>query len=201
MATLGPAIGPVAHDGDARYINRALYAALEAFLARVRSNRDVEFVAEGELARIQRFMHAEARLLDRRDYPRWVDLLCEDFAYWVPSSYASSNLTAEVAVNFDDLRRIRDRIAYTSSGVQAAQSPPSRTVRHLSNIEAWAGAGGTLEVTASLVIHEYRRGQSNMFAGTQNTVLVPDARGYRIKYKVIELLDCDAPQGNNSFIL
>ena len=197
MATIGPA----ANDGDTRYINRALYAELEAFLARVRANGEVAFVAEAEIARIRRFLHAEARLLDRRDYPRWVDLLCEDFAYWVPSSYASSSLTAEVAVNFDDLRRMRDRIAYTSSGVQAAQTPPSRTVRHLSNFEAWAGAGGTIEVTASLLIHEYRRGHSNRFAGTQNTVLVPAARGYRIKYKVIELLDCDAPQGNNSFIL
>lgn len=197
MATIGPA----ANDGDTRYINRALYAELEAFLARVRANGEVAFVAEAEIARIRRFLHAEARLLDRRDYPRWVDLLCEDFAYWVPSSYASSSLTAEVAVNFDDLRRMRDRIAYTSSGVQAAQTPPSRTVRHLSNIEAWAGAGGTIEVTASFLIHEYRRGHSNRLAGTQNTVLVPAARGYRIKYKVIELLDCDAPQGNNSFIL
>lgn len=109
MATIGPA----ANDGDTRYINRALYAELEAFLARVRANGEVAFVAEAEIARIRRFLHAEARLLDRRDYPRWVDLLCEDFAYWVPSSYASSSLTAEVAVNFDDLRRMRDRIAYT----------------------------------------------------------------------------------------
>ena len=116
-------------------------------------------------------------------------------------SSRNSSLTREAAVNFDDRRRILDRIAYTASGVRAAQVPPSRTVRSLSNTEAWSGAGGTVEVTASLVISEFRRRPMNTFAGVQSMVLQAKGDRFAVKYKVIELLDRDAPQGNNSFIL
>jgi 3-phenylpropionate/cinnamic acid dioxygenase small subunit len=186
---------------ETRYVNPALYTDLEAFLARARANGHIDLLPQGELARVQRFLSFEARLLDRRQYKRWVEILAEDFAYWIPSTAKNSSLTREVAVNFDDRRRMLDRIAYTDSGVQAAQVPPSRTIRALSNIEAWSGSGGTVEVTAYLVIHEYRRHPMNIFAGIQSMVLKPMGESYLIKYKVIELLDCDGPQGNNSFIL
>jgi len=178
-----------------------LYAELEDFLARVRRNDAAPLVGQSDLDRVCRFVHAEARLLDRRQYASWVELLAEDFAYWVPATARNSNLRHEVSVNFDDRRRMLDRIAYTESGVQAAQTPPSRTVRTLSNIEAWSGANGTLEVCASLVIHEYRRPPMNTFAGMQHWILRPHGERFLIRAKVIELLDCDAPQGNNSFIL
>ncbi len=32
-------------------------------------------------------------------------------------------------------------------------------------------------------------------------ILVPHGAAFRIRAKLIELVDCDAPQGNNSFIL
>lgn len=186
---------------ETRYVGAALYADMEAFLARVRANGEAQFLPPAELARVERFLKLEARLLDRRQYKRWVELLAEDFAYWIPGTWKNSSLSREVAVNFDDRRRMLDRIAYTDSGVQAAQTPPSRTVRSLSNVEAWAGAAGSVEVTASLLLSEFRRRPMNTFAGTQNMLLTPSGEGFLIKYKVIELLDCDAPQGNNSFIL
>lgn len=178
-------------------MNAARYAEIEALLARVRANERAAPVAEAVLADVRRFLHAEARLLDRRQYARWAELFTDDFAYWVPSTASESSLVTQVAVNFDDRRRMLDRIAYTTSGVQAASTPPSRTVRTLANIEAWEGANGAIEVTASLVIHEYRRAPMNVFAGIQSIEIA----GGRIRTKIIELLDCDAPQGNNSFIL
>jgi 3-phenylpropionate/cinnamic acid dioxygenase small subunit len=188
-------------NDEGRYVSPALYAELEAFLARVRANGEASFLSAAELARVERFLKLEARLLDRRQYERWVDLLADDFAYWIPSTWRDSSLTREVAVNFDDRRRMLDRIAYTASGVQAAQVPPSRTVRSLSGIEAWSGADGSVEVTMSLVISEFRRRPMNTLAGVQSMALTPKGDGFAIRYKVIELLDCDAPQGNNSFIL
>jgi hypothetical protein len=80
---------PRAANDDSRYVNAALYAELEAFLGRMRRNEAREPLAAVD--RVARFLRAEARLLDRRQYARWVELLAEDFAYWIPSTAAKSS--------------------------------------------------------------------------------------------------------------
>ncbi len=197
MPSSSPAV-----DEDGRYVHLALYERLESFVSRMRSRTEIGGLPQAQRANVERFLYQEARLLDRRQYQQWFQLLAEDFVYWIPSRWGDASLRSQVAVNFDDRRRMLDRIAYTESGGPVAQFPPSRTARTVSNVEAWEGADATtIEVTAKLVIWEYRRQQTNTFAGTQSMMLHDTGDGYRIRAKVIELLNCDEPQGNNSFIL
>ncbi len=197
---------PAQPNDDGRYVNKTLLDGLEAFMARVWQSDNASACDAADLRRIERFLFHEARLLDARRYQAWFALLTEDFAYWIPSRYRNASLHKDVSINFDDRRRILDRIAYTESGVQVAQTPPSRTMRSISNIQAWkqdtahGGAAG-FDVVASLVIWTHRRGITQPFSGHLSMMLQPLGDTFAIRARVIELLDADEPQGNNSFIL
>ena len=188
-------------EGDGRYVDRRLLDSVEAFLARSIQRTGQQACNPDELFRIQQFLYQEAHLLDARRYQEWLELLAEDFVYWVPSSHDQPSLHTEVSVNFDDRRRILDRVAFTSTAGAFAQTPPSRTLRSLSNVQAWRGEGTTFEAAAGLVVWAHRRGRTTTFVGHLLMLLQPAADTFSIKMKVIQLLDCDEPQGNNTFIL
>ena len=184
---------------EVRYVDHALYERLAAQMADARSRRGPsEF--EG-IERVRAFLHWEARLLDDRRYRDWLDLLTEDVGYWVPASIDALDPRAESAVNFDDRRHLIDRIALIETGALHAQIPPSRMSRNLSNVEAWEGEAGALHAHSNLTLWAYRRAEMATFVGKQEHELIPDGASWRIRKKVIMLLDCDAPQGNITFIL
>jgi benzoate/toluate 1,2-dioxygenase beta subunit len=143
----------------------------------------------------------EARLLDMRCYRDWLTLLTEDCIYWVPATPDLIDPRAESAVNFDDRRRVVDRIALIETGALHAQMPPSRTCRMISNIEAWTDGAGAIEVRSNLALWDYRKGQTTSYVGWQEHRLVERAARWLIGKKVINLLNCDQPQGNITFVL
>jgi 3-phenylpropionate/cinnamic acid dioxygenase small subunit len=191
----------LAQPDEARYVTPALLAQIEAFVLRSRARTNDQRLAQASLEEVEALLYEEANLLDRREYKQWFNMLSDDFVYWVPSSYQDSSLDKELSINFDDRRRLLDRIIYTESGVQMAQIPKSRTLRTVTNIRAWFGPHSTVEVASNLVIWEYRRNRQNAHVGSQNLILAKRDSGFEIKAKVINLLNCDDPQGNNSFIL
>ena len=192
---------PASAEGEGRYVDAALLERVEAFLQRcIQRDQPADCTAE-ELYRIEQFAFHEAALLDRRRYLEWFDLLDHDVVYWIPSAAEHASTRSQVAVNLDDRRRLLDRIAYTRSGVQWAQVPVSRTARSITNLRAWRSADGSFEASASLVVRAHRRGVTSCFAGHQHLLLRPHGGSFRIAMRILELLDCDEPQGNNSFIL
>lgn len=191
----------LAQPDEARYVAPALLARIEAFVLRSRARTNEQRLAQASLGEVEAFLYEEASLLDRREYKQWFTMLSDDFVYWIPSSYQDSSLNKELSINFDDRRRLLDRITYTESGVQMAQIPKSRTLRTVTNVQAWFGPDSTVEVASNLVIWEYRRNRQNAFVGSQNLILAKRDSRFEIKAKVINLLNCDDPQGNNSFIL
>ncbi len=182
------------------YVDRELYDALKAAAARSRARSGPGALAGPALEAVQRFLFLEARLLDLGRYRDWAELLTGDCVYWVPADTRRPDPLAEAGINFDDRRRLLDRIALIETGELVAQMPPSRTCRTLSNIEAWRD-GAALEVRSNLVIWEYRRGATSCFAGSQTHHLIAAGEGFRIRWKIVNLIDCDRPQGNITFIL
>lgn len=151
--------------------------------------------------KIDAFLHWEARMLDGKHYRDWAALLTTDFIYWIPGSPDVVDPRAEGAVNFDDRRRIVDRIALIETNVQWAQVPRSRTCRIVSNIEAFPAADGRIQVRSNLTLWEYRRGRAQCYVGSQQHEILTAAEPWRIRRKFIYLLDCDQPQGNITFII
>lgn len=189
----GPADGP-------SHVDDSVYASVESFLARIRSRTEAGDVSDDELQKLQQFVYREARLLDLRRYEDWISLFAAKLVYWVPYTHATHRLQRASAINFDDRRRLLDRVAYTATSVQCAQIPPSRTCRVVTNIEAWRAEHEAVEVRSNVTIWEHRR-ETNCFAGVQAFRLLRDASGYLIETKIVDLVDSIQPQGNNSFII
>lgn len=151
---------------------------------------------------VARLLFEEARLLDERRYDDWLAKFLPRCLYWVPRRFEPADPRTETGIYLDDRRRLGDRVAMIRSGHLHAQTPPSRTRRMLSNIEHWTGPDGGLRARANMVIWEFRKGQMRSYAGSQIYALAPDTRGcLAVQTKIVHLLDCDAPQGNYSFIL
>jgi 3-phenylpropionate/cinnamic acid dioxygenase small subunit len=180
-------------------LNASRYAELEAGASDSRtrlSPSDPELSQEAS-----QFLFWEARLLDNRNYREWIKLLAPDVIYWVPSDPDGGNPMATGAVNFDDRRRLLDRVTLMETGVLHAQIPPSRTCRLIGNVEAWHGARGEMLIRSNIAIWEYRRSKFTSYAGWQEHELVGNASDRRVRKKVVNLLNCDEPQGNITFIL
>ncbi|MFT4066331.1 aromatic-ring-hydroxylating dioxygenase subunit beta [Paraburkholderia sp.] len=176
------------------------YAGIEAFRTRMSTRTDVCDLPAAERDAVLAFVLREARLLDMRRYDQWIALCDEDVLYWVPSMRAEHRLAHSAAINFDDRRRLLDRIAFVETGAPCAQIPRSNTCRMLANVEAWRASAEIVEVRANLTLWEHRH-RTVCFVGTQSFQLRPRAGGYSIKTKLIDLLDASEPQGNNSFII
>jgi 3-phenylpropionate/cinnamic acid dioxygenase small subunit len=180
-------------------VDDALYARLSADIEGARKDRGS---ADAALARdAELFLYREARLLDDRDYRAWIGLLASNFIYWVPSEADAADARAQSAVNFDDRRRILDRIALMETGALHAQIPPSRTCRIVSNVEAWSLPDGRIDIRSNLLVWEFRRGRTTRYVGRQEHRAVKHAGDWLMERKVIRLIDAEEPQGNVTFIL
>jgi benzoate/toluate 1,2-dioxygenase beta subunit len=183
-----------------QYVNDARYAQLAALLQDARTrNRPGDADAGDAVARL---IFHEAWLLDERRYDDWLAVFVPECLYWVPSRHEPGDPRTETGIYLDDRRRLADRVGLIRTGHLHAQIPPSRTRRMLTNIEQWRADDGALRARANVVIWEYRKGHTRANPGSQVYEIVRDASGaLSIATKIVCLLDCDAPQGNYSFIL
>lgn len=185
-------------DSPVRYVNDARYERLWALWHEARRADVPTTVADAETASL---LFREARLLDDRHYDAWLDLYANDCLYWVPNRFEPADPRGESGIYLDDRRRMIDRVALIRTGYLHAQTPPSRTRRMLSNLEQRPLAGGGILARANVVVWEYRRGVTKTYAGWQCYEIDPRRAEHSIATKILCFLDCDAPQGNYSFIL
>jgi len=178
-----------------------VYDDLASFLSHARTHTGAADLSGPAREKVESFLYREARLLDMGHYRAWIELLAPDFIYWIPTSADASDARAEGSVNFDDRRRMIDRVALIETNFQWAQVPRSRVCRTLGNIEVFSGMAGAVRTRSVVTIWEYRAGNTQCFVGRQEHELVPGGDGLLIRRKIIGLLDCDQPQGNTTFIL
>jgi 3-phenylpropionate/cinnamic acid dioxygenase small subunit len=186
---------------DATYVDAALYERLCRASAAMHDRLGPSGDLDNQLTpHIARYLSWEARLLDTGRYREWLKLLTENCIYWIPSTREPGDPRRHCGVNFDDRRRLVDRITLIETGALHAQTPPSRTCRMITNVECWQEQDH-LDVRSNLILMEYRAGRMTCYAGSQHHEFVGQPHDWRIRKKVIHLLDCDQPQGNITFIL
>ena len=142
----------------------------------------------------------EARLLDRRAYAEWLDLLDDEIIYWVPLGETYRDPDAELNIAYDDRTRLEARVERLTSGMAWAQSPPSRTARLVSNVVVVRTASGYAS-EATFVLYELRNGETQILAGRFLHELVARGGNLKIRRKTIELVTRTEPLFNVSFIL
>jgi 3-phenylpropionate/cinnamic acid dioxygenase small subunit len=145
------------------------------------------------------FLYHETALLDERRFDEWLELFTDDALYWIPQGDEVDPIR-HVSLVYDDRRRLHERVLRLGSGFAYSQDPPSKTCHVVGNVQASDGAEGELEVASTLLVAEVRRNLQNVYAGRVTHTLVPDGEGFRIRKKVIRLVNSDIPLGNVTFL-
>jgi benzoate/toluate 1,2-dioxygenase beta subunit len=183
------------------YLDDAWYAALvEWFGDWQRDDALVDDPVERD--RYRRLLETEARVLDQHRYETWLGLFAPECVYWAPATPAGGDPRREVAVFFDDRRRMEDRVHRLRSPYAWSQAPASRTVRLVTNVEVFATNTPEIRmVRSNFLVHELRAGESRQLAGwCAHRVLASGSR-LSIVVKQVNLIDCDRSLRNPSILL
>ncbi len=155
----------------------------------------------------ERFLFAEARLLDERRFDEWESLFTDDGSYWVPIDPTKKS-GQSISIISDDRKSLHERVYRLTQTPVLDQNPPSRTMRFVSNVEVEPNGTGEARVQCRQLITEMRPGGPAQ-AGMNLVRLFPAHGEYRLRragggWKIVQkkivLLDSDQPHYNLSFI-
>jgi ethylbenzene dioxygenase subunit beta len=138
---------------------------------------------------LEAFVLQEARLLDERRFADWLALFAEDGLYWVPTRPEQRSPQEALSLFHETRELLAMRVARLERPDMHAQAPPSRTLHHVSALEIF----GDLEIRSSLVVAEWRAGETRWFAGRVTHKLRREPAGLRIVLKRVDLIDSEAP--------
>jgi benzoate/toluate 1,2-dioxygenase beta subunit len=191
------------HDPSrvSHYVDDEFYRALVAdFADWQRDEREITNPAIRD--RCQALLYREARLLDQGRFDEWLALYAPACLYWVPATPGGGDPKREVAIAFDDRRRLEDRVYRLRTGYAWSQVPPSRTARLVANVEVFAAdRPAAYMVRSAFVINEFRAGETRRFAGWSGHRLAERDGRWQILVKQVNLIDCDQNLRNPSVIL
>ena len=184
------ATAPGHHAGTVSSIDDAFYEKLVRDFSGW-DKREIADPAARESARM--LLEREARLLDEGRFEEWLALFAPQCAYWIPAHPGAADPRREVAVAFDDRRRLEDRIYRLRTGAAWSQAPASRTVHLVSNVQVFERE----MVRANFLVSELRAGEPRLWAGWCGYRL----QAGKIEVKQVNLVDCDQNLRNPSLIL
>ena len=140
------------------------------------------------------FLIHEARLLDERRFRAWRDLFTEDGWYWVPATPGQESPNDSASLFYDDRELMQTRIDRLEHPRIHIQSPPSRTLHMVSNVTVAEAdeAAGEYTVQSAMLMAEYRLDSQRVFAGRQTHRLLRGNDGFRIRWKRVDLINCDS---------
>jgi 3-phenylpropionate/cinnamic acid dioxygenase small subunit len=183
------------------YVNDAFYQELiESFSGWQRDELAIGDPVVRDQFRL--LLEREARLLDQLRFDEWLALYAPECVYWVPATPTGGDPRREVAISFDDRRRMEDRIYRLRTGYAWSQAPKSRTVRMISNVEVFAGAEDSVRmVRSNFLISEFRVDGTRLLSGWCGHRFVQHGQRWRIEVRQVNLIDCDQNLRNPSIVL
>lgn len=196
-----PAATPPDPSRVSIYVNDALYERLIAqFTGWQRDGAAIADLAERDHAR--RLLEREARLLDGHDYESWLAMLAAECVYWIPGTPERGDPRREIAITFDDRRRLEDRIYRLRTGYAWSQAPRSRTVRMVSNVEVFrTDAPEVRMVRSNFLVSEFWGDETRLLTGWMGHRIATRDGRWLIEAKQVNLIDCDQCIRNPSIIL
>ena len=97
------------------YVSDAFYRELvENFTDWQRDELAVNNLSERDVFRM--LVEKEARLLDQLRFDEWLAMYAPECIYWVPGTPEAGDPRREIAISFDDRRRMEDRIYRLRTG-------------------------------------------------------------------------------------
>jgi len=192
-----------AHDPSTSsyYVTDAFYRALvEQFSNWQRDQLAISDPAERDCFRM--LIEQEARLLDQLAFDEWLAMYAPECIYWVPATPQAGDPRREVAISFDDRRRMEDRIFRLRTGYAWSQAPKSRTVRMISNVEVFAADSDHVRmVRSNFLISEFRPDGVRFLSGFSCHRFVELGSRWLIGVRQVNLIDCDQNLRNPSIVI
>jgi benzoate/toluate 1,2-dioxygenase beta subunit len=152
--------------------------------------------------RFRALIEREARLLDQLAFDEWLAMYTPECIYWVPGTPEAGDPRREIAISFDDRRRMEDRIYRLRTGYAWSQAPKSRTVRMVSNVEVFATREDSARmVRSNYLISEFRVDGTRYLSGWCGHRFVERNGRWEIAVRQVNLIDCDQNLRNPSIVL
>jgi benzoate/toluate 1,2-dioxygenase beta subunit len=196
-------VKPATHDPSrtSYYVTDAFYRELiESFSDWQRDELAIADAAVRDGFRL--LLEREARLLDELRFDEWLALYAPECICWVPASPDRGDPRREVAISFDDRRRMEDRIFRLRTGYAWSQAPKSRTVRMITNVEVFATLRDDARmVRSNFLISEFRPDGTRFLSGWCGHRCVRDGDRWLIGVRQVNLIDCDQNLRNPSIVL
>ena len=195
---------PATQHGDpsreSRYVDDDFYRTLVANFSDWQRD-ELEVTNPAVRDRCEALLYREARLLDEGRFEEWLGLYAPECLYWVPATPLGGDPRKEVAIAFDDRRRLEDRVYRLRTGYAWSQVPPSRTARLISNAEVFSTEErSAYMVRSTFVINEFRAGETRRLAGWYGHRLAQHDGRWQLLVKQVNLIDCDQNLRNPSVI-
>ena len=169
---------PAARDPSrsSYYVSDALYRELIANFADWQD--DARALSDPAVRdEFRRLIEREARLLDQLRYDDWLAMYTPECVYWVPSTPDAGDPRREIAIMFDDRRRLEDRVYRLRTGFAWSQAPASRTVRLITNVEVFAtGSDDARMLRSNFLISEFWGDETRLLAGWAGASCGPQRR-------------------------
>lgn len=155
------------------------------------------------------FLYAEADLLDRREYDRWLSLFTDDGIYWLPMD-ETGDPGLQSSILCDDAKMRAMRVHQIVRKSHYAQMPRSRTVHAVTNVRVLpSDRPDEATVCCVLNVAELREGnyqqlglgRERAFSGHAEYRLRRESDRLAIALKKVVLINRDLPIENLSFIL
>jgi 3-phenylpropionate/cinnamic acid dioxygenase small subunit len=183
------------------YVTDAFYRELIAAFTNWQ-RAELEITDPAERDRFRQLLEREARLLDALAFDEWLAMYVPECVYWVPATPGGGDPRREVAISFDDRRRLEDRIYRLRTGYAWSQAPKSRTVRMVTNVEVFATAHDTVRmVRSNYLISEFRVDGTRMLTGWCGHRFVEHDGCWQIQARQVNLIDCDQAIRNPSIVI
>jgi benzoate/toluate 1,2-dioxygenase beta subunit len=147
--------------------------------------------------RLQQFLYREARLLDQRRLTDWLALWTDDGMYWIPQEHDQHSPYDHISLAWEDKMLREVRMRRLTNARNWSQQPVTRCSRLVGNISA-----GGLDGSGRLVVHsvfqmtEWRHTEPRQLAGHITHKLVADGASWKIHFKRVDLVNCDAVHDN-----
>ncbi len=148
-----------------------------------------------------RLLNREARYLDEYALEDWIGLYAPECIYWVPASEDGGDPRTEVAITFEDRRRLEDRIFRLRTDNAWSQRPVSRTVRLVSGVEVFSTDEDDIYMLRSAFqTTELQGHDARVWSGWSAHRIVDRGATFEILVKQVNLINYDQNLRNPSII-
>ncbi len=151
------------------------------------------------LQKVSAFLWEEAALLDAKDYDSWLSLWLAEGFYTLPIG-EGDDFDNQLNLCHDNDRMRRDRIQRFQQGFSISSAPPARTVRTVSRFVIDSVEGDTVTVSSAEHVIEDKFGRQRVWAGNMKHTLVASGDGFKIRAKVVRLLNSDGMLNSFSYL-